>query len=444
MDLNHSISIEKTVLSSILFNPDEIYYVSVILEIEDFYLKAHQEIYKIMLELHKEDMPIDEDFIRRRITSKDFNDDSLIAILSATPITNVEAYCFEIKEDSKIRKIQEITQKIPRYINDNVKSDDILFNIQKNIEEIENKNTDKSISTEELINQMIKDMTIAAEKGFEILGQITGLNALDSIIGAFEDGDLIVIAARPSMGKTSIISTLTIQSILDKRGVLIESLEMPAKKIMMRLISSKSEENLSDLKKGLVKNKEAFNDSVKFFTSANLIIHDKSYPTLTELQNRIKTVLRNNPSIKNVFVDHTGKIQLLGKTREDIEIGQISSMLKKIARDYNIRIFLLQQLNRSLESRENKRPLLSDLKNSGNIEEDADIVLGLYRDSYYKKEKKKEVFYDINKNFVEDAEIIVLKNRDGKIGTAHVSFQGKCTKFLNKKEEESLIIEFEK
>lgn len=135
---------------------------------------------------------------------------------------------------------------------------------------------------------------------------------------------------------------------------------------------------------------------------------------------------------------------MLGKTREDIEIGQISSMLKKIARDYNIRVFLLQQLNRGLESRDNKRPILSDLKNSGNIEEDADIVLGLYRDSYYKKDKKKESLYNPNQTTVEDAEIIVLKNRDGSVGTAHVSFEGRYARFQDKKNEEPLIIEFEK
>ncbi|CAM3970365.1 DnaB-like helicase C-terminal domain-containing protein [Arcobacter cloacae] len=442
MDLSHSLSIERLVLSSIIFNPDEIYYVSTILEAEDFYLIAHQEIYKVMLELLKEDMPIDEDFIRKRLNNKEISDEILINILSANPITNIEAYCIEIKEDSKVRKIQELSKKIPRYISENSKSEDILFQVQKDIEIIENKTITNAISTDELISQVIKDMEDALNKGSKILGQSSGLKALDGIIGAFEDGDLIVIAARPSIGKTSLISAITIQALMDKNGVLIESLEMPAKKIMTRLIAAKSEEGLSDLKKGLVRNKNRFKESIEFFTSSNLIIHDKSYPTLTELQNRIKTVLRKNPNIKNVFVDHTGKIQLLGKTREDIEIGQISAMLKKIARDYNIRVFLLQQLNRSLESRDNKRPILSDLKNSGNIEEDADIVLGLYRDSYYKKDKKKD-FNEFNLNSIEDAEIIVLKNRDGRLGTAKVSFESKCTRFIDKKEEEPLIVEFE-
>lgn len=441
MDISHSLSIERTVLSSIIFRPDEIYRAAEILEVEDFYLKVHQDIYKIMLDLYNEDMPIDEEFIRKRGVGQSFSDVNLIDILIANPITNVEAYCHEIKEDSKIRKIQNLSKRIPRYIEENIKSDDVLYILQKDIENIENQNANETLTTKDILSLVVKDMEKAAENGSKIIGQSSGLKALDKIIGAFEDGDLIVIAARPSMGKSSIISTLAIQSLLDKKGVLIESLEMPAKKIMMRLIATKAEESLSDLKKGLVKNRTNFNEAINFFETTDLIIHDKSYPTLTELQSRIKAILRKNPNIKNIFVDHTGKIQLLGKTREDIEIGQISAMLKKIARDYNIRVFLLQQLNRGLESRDNKRPLLSDLKNSGNIEEDADIVLGLYRESYYKKNK--EVSHSSNQNVQEAAEIIILKNRDGKTGTAHVGFEGKYVRFIEKEATQPLIIEFE-
>ena len=441
MDIVHSLSIEKTVLSSIIFRYEEIYTVSKILEVEDFYSKVHQDIYKIMIELHSEDMPIDEEFIRKRGVGYSFTDADLIDLLSVNPITNVEAYCFEIKEDSKIRKIQNLSKRIPRYIEQNSKSDDVLYTLQQEIENIENHNTNDSLTSKDLISVVLKDMELAAENGAKVLGQSSGLKALDKVIGAFEDGDLIVIAARPSMGKSSIISTLSIQAIEDQKGVLIESLEMPAKKIMTRLIATRAEESLNDLKKGLVKNRNRFEEATKFFGTDDLIIHDKSYPTLTELQSRIKAVLRKNPNIKNIFVDHTGKIQLLGKTREDIEIGQISAMLKKIARDYNIRVFLLQQLNRGLETRENKRPKLSDLKNSGNIEEDADIVLGLYRESYYKQNKENTP--SMYKKTQDAAEIIVLKNRDGETGTAHVGFEGKYVRFVEKEATEPIIIEFE-
>lgn len=439
MDFINVLSIERLILSSIIFDYEQIFEISLILKKEDFYLKAHQDIYEVMLNLQEEGLPIDEEFIKNRVPKDNFNENILIDIISSRPITEPQAYALELKESSKLRKLDQLSKNIIFNISSEKNSQDIISNIQINIENIENETLQKAPSIKDTIKEIKADMKKASENGAKILGQSSGLDALDSIIGAFEDGDLIIIAARPSMGKTSIISAIATQALKEKNGVLIESLEMPRKKIVSRLIASMSGESLTDLKKGLVREINKFDEAVDFFENSDLIIHDKAYPTVLELQNRIKATLRRNPNIKNIFVDHTGKIELLGKTREDIEIGHISSMLKKIARDYNIRVFLLQQLNRSLESRENKRPMLSDLKNSGNIEEDADIVLGLYRDSYYKKDKPS--MYD--KDSIEDAEILVLKNRDGRVGVAKVSFEGKCARFINKVLNEPTLIEFE-
>ncbi|MBP7251088.1 MAG: AAA family ATPase, partial [Aliarcobacter sp.] len=354
MNFINILNIERLVLSSIFFDYEQIFEVSLILKKDDFYLKAHQDIYQVMLALHDEGLPIDEDFIRNRVPKEDFNDNVLIEILSAKPIVNTEAYCLEIKESSKLRKLEQLSKNIIFNVSNDKNSQDIITNIQVNIENIENETLQQIPTIRDTIKEFKADMQKALDGGAKILGQSSGLEALDNIIGAFEDGDLIVIAARPSMGKTSIISTIATKALEEGRGVLIESLEMPRKKIVSRLIAARSQESLTDLKRGLVKNKDKFNEAVEFFENSNLIIHDKAYPTILELQNRIKATIRRNPDIKNIFVDHTGKIQLLGKTREDIEIGHISAMLKKIARDYNIRVFLLQQLNRSLESRENK------------------------------------------------------------------------------------------
>ena len=435
------LNIERLILSSIIFDYEQIFEISLILKKDDFYLKAHQDIYEVMLNLHEEGLPIDEEFIKNRVPKDNFNENILIDIVSSKPITEPQAYALELKESSKLRKLDQLSKNIIFNISNEKNSQDIISNIQINIENIENETLQRTPSIKDTIKEIKADMKKASENGAKILGQSSGLDALDNILGAFEDGDLIVIAARPSMGKTSIISTIATQALKEKNGVLIESLEMPRKKIVSRLIASMSGESLTDLKKGLVKDINKFNQAIDFFENSDLIIHDKAYPTVLELQNRIKATLRRNPNIKNIFVDHTGKIQLLGKTREDIEIGHISAMLKKIARDYGIRVFLLQQLNRSLESRENKRPMLSDLKNSGNIEEDADIVLGLYRDSYYKKEKDKPSMF--NNGAIEDAEILVLKNRDGRVGVAKVSFEGKSARFINKVANEPTVIEFE-
>ena len=441
MDFINILNIERLILSSIIFDYEQIFEISLILKKDDFYLKAHQDIYEVMLNLQEEGLPIDEEFIKNRVPKDNFNENILIDIISSKPITEPQAYALELKESSKLRKLDQLSKNIIFNISSEKNSQDIISNIQINIENIENETLQRTPSIKDTIKEIKADMKKASENGAKILGQSSGLDALDNILGAFEDGDLIVIAARPSMGKTSIISTIATQALKEKNGVLIESLEMPRKKIVSRLIASMSGESLTDLKKGLVKDINKFNQAIDFFENSDLIIHDKAYPTVLELQNRIKATLRRNPNIKNIFVDHTGKIQLLGKTREDIEIGHISAMLKKIARDYGIRVFLLQQLNRSLESRENKRPMLSDLKNSGNIEEDADIVLGLYRDSYYKKEKDKPSMF--NNGAIEDAEILVLKNRDGRVGVAKVSFEGKSARFINKVANEPTVIEFE-
>ena len=441
MDFINILNIERLILSSIIFDYEQIFEISLILKKDDFYLKAHQDIYEVMLNLHEEGLPIDEEFIKNRVPKDNFNENILIDIVSSKPITEPQAYALELKESSKLRKLDQLSKNIIFNISNEKNSQDIISNIQINIENIENETLQRTPSIKDTIKEIKADMKKASENGAKILGQSSGLDALDNILGAFEDGDLIVIAARPSMGKTSIISRIATQALKEKNGVLIESLEMPRKKIVSRLIASMSGESLTDLKKGLVKDINKFNQAIDFFENSDLIIHDKAYPTVLELQNRIKATLRRNPNIKNIFVDHTGKIQLLGKTREDIEIGHISAMLKKIARDYGIRVFLLQQLNRSLESRENKRPMLSDLKNSGNIEEDADIVLGLYRDSYYKKDKDKPSMF--NNGAIEDAEILVLKNRDGRVVVAKVSFEGKSARFINKVANEPTVIEFE-
>ena len=438
MDEIYIVNIERAILSSIFFDPYLIEEIQVIIKEKDFYLQAHQKIFKIILDLYKENLPIDEEFVRIRLNKQQEYMKTLVDILSANAITNCLAYVIEIKEASKKRQINNLATKIKTlFIDVNNTSDDLLNIINKEIELLEQNTTDKILTSKEIVHEVKLDMNKALENSNR-LGQISGLKALDEIIGSFEDGDLIIIAARPSMGKTSLISSIVNQTLEDGNAVLIESLEMPAKKIMVRLIASRSSESLSDLKKGYIKNIEKFNEATNFFACENLILHDKTYPTLIELQSRIKKAIRDNPKIKNIFIDHTGKIQLEGKTREDIEIGYITGMLKKIARDFNIRVFLLQQLNRSVENRDNKRPMLSDLKNSGNIEEDADVVLGLYRDSYYKSKEK--ATYENN---IENAEIIVLKNRDGETRTAKVAFEGRCARFIDRIENKiPVIIEY--
>lgn len=217
-----------------------------------------------MLNLQEEGLPIDEEFIKNRVPKDNFNENILIDIVSSKPITEPQAYAFELKESSKLRKLDQLSKNIVFNISNEKNSQDIISNIQINIENIENETLQRTPSIKDTIKEIKADMKKASENGAKILGQSSGLDALDNILGAFEDGDLIIIAARPSMGKTSIISTIATQALKEKNGVLIESLEMPRKKIVSRLIASMSGESLTDLKKGLVKDINKFNQAIDF------------------------------------------------------------------------------------------------------------------------------------------------------------------------------------
>lgn len=432
-------TVERAVLASFIFDNTQFEELEFLVKVEDFFLRAHQEIFRVMQWLHTNNLPIEETFLLRYIDKNNATDQDLINIMSANAISNLSSYIDLIKEDSTKRKLNNLSIEIKNDLaNELILVDEIKSKIVNYIDNIDNNILDKyEHNNNELLAKIKKQMLEAQNKQDKVTHN-TGLKNLDKILDGIDDGDLIVIAARPSMGKTSLIASIALESIKKGYGVLIESLEMPADKIMRRLLSVHSEEYLSDIKNGLVKNLQRFNESIQFLETKNLIIHDETYPTLYKLQSRIRKTLRKNSKIKNIFIDHTGKIQLEGKTREDIEIGHITNTLKKIAREYGIRVFLLQQLNRGVESRENKRPTLSDIKNSGNVEEDADIVLGLYRHSYYKA-KESNGF----ENDLEDAEIIVLKNRDGALGTAKVLYERKTTSFKNKNLlEKSSIIQF--
>ncbi len=433
MNSVNNIDFERAVLSSILFDPSQLDDIVKELNHDDLYLPAHQKVFQVMTDLHRDDYPVDEEFVRKRLISKDVEDHVLIDILAANPITNTMAYVNEIKDGSTKRKLASLATSIKNFTQDENKNGlDALDQVKDKLHDIEKNhsaNTSTFTSSSDIAKQMKLNMELASKQG-GVVGQRTGFFELDRKIGAFEPGDLIIIAGRPSMGKSCLMQDLATNVLKDGRGlkgVLLESLEMPAEKCFRRFISAMSGEYLNNIKKGTVSNLQEFNKAVDFYSNdKNLIIEDKP-ATTKELLRRVDNMLAKNPHIKDVFIDHTGKIGLEGTKREDIQIGEITNGLKNLAKKHEARMYLLQQLNRGVESRDNKRPMLSDLKNSGNIEEDADIVLFVYRASYYKADKE-----GVMESPISEAEVIIAKNRDGELGTARLDFEGRCARFKNK------------
>ena len=449
MDSIYSLNIERAVLSSILFNPDEIEDVLGVLKPKDFYLPAHQKIFAVMEKLHNEDMPIDEEFIRRRVNSKDVDDDILIEILSANPITNTLAYTREIKDASVKRELATLATTIKKVaIEDDIAATEAVDTVQNALYKI----TTDSASTELKDIHVITDDTLSYIKrmkelgGKHLIGETTGFYELDKKTTGFNDGDLIIIAARPAMGKTALVLNMALKNVEANKGVIFFSLEMPAEQLMLRMLAAKTSIPLQNLRKGDLDDSQWSNLSGAFedLNKKRLFVDDGGSVNINQLRARVRKLAQNKDNnISLVIIDYLQLMQGTGNKDRHQEVSDISRGLKMLAREMKIPIIALSQLNRGLENRPDKRPMLSDLRESGSIEQDADIIMFVYRDDVYKerdearKEKEaKDKGEDYKSTFtnkpVEEAEVIIGKQRNGPIGTVRLDFHKALTKFVDK------------
>ena len=452
MDSIYSINIERAVLSSIFFNPEELEDILGVLKPKDFYLPAHKAIFEAIVKLHSEDMPIDEDFVRNRVDKKEVNDNVLLEILSANPITNTAAYVKEIKDASVKRELATLATTIKKVaIEDEISANEALDTIQGELYKI---STNSATSELKDMQTVTSDTLAYIEKMKKLgnrylIGQTTGFEALDKKTTGFNEGDLVIIAARPAMGKTALVLNMALKNVEQKKGVIFFSLEMPAEQLMLRMLAAKTSIPLQNLRKGDMDDKEwsilsaAFDD----LNSKKLFVDDGGSININQLRARVRKLAQiqeNNISL--VIIDYLQLMQGLGNKDRHQEVSDISRGLKMLARELKIPIVALSQLNRGLESRPDKRPMLSDLRESGAIEQDADIIMFVYRDDVYKqrdearKEKEaKDKGEDYKSKFIdkpiEEAEIIIGKQRNGPIGTVKLDFHKALTKFIDKDNE---------
>ena len=452
MDSIYSINIERAVLSSIFFNPEELEDVLGVLKPKDFYLPAHKAIFEAIVKLHSEDMPIDEDFVRNRVDKKDVNDGVLLEILSANPITNTAAYVKEIKDASVKRELATLATTIKKVaIEDEISANEALDTIQGELYKI---STNSATSELKDMQTVTSDTLAYIEKMKKLgnrylIGQTTGFEALDKKTTGFNEGDLVIIAARPAMGKTALVLNMALKNVEQKKGVIFFSLEMPAEQLMLRMLAAKTSIPLQNLRKGDMDDKEWSILSATFddLNSKKLFVDDGGSININQLRARVRKLAQiqeNNISL--VIIDYLQLMQGLGNKDRHQEVSDISRGLKMLARELKIPIVALSQLNRGLESRPDKRPMLSDLRESGAIEQDADIIMFVYRDDVYKqrdearKEKEaKDKGEDYKSKFIdkpiEEAEIIIGKQRNGPIGTVKLDFHKALTKFIDKDNE---------
>lgn len=435
MNNNYLINIEKAVLSSIIFNYDELHTVKELLSPKDFYLPAHQAVYFGMLKLHSENLPIDEDLLRSRVDSKIVTDQVLLEILSANPITNTQAYSKEIKDASTKRELVGLATTIKKVaIEDNIPSNEAVAIVEDELYKITD--TSKSYKSR-TISQIVDAFKAKHEKASSPEGLDryikTGITQFDNQFRGFEPGNYVIIGARPSMGKTSLATQIALKNIKRKKGVVIDSLEMSAEDLMMRMIAQENQESISDLLNGMVKDFNNFKETLNYFsTNEYLHIDDKplSFNQLKSKFLKIKRARDKKGLPTDVWIiDHIGYVKTSWKLKRHEELSIGSKMLKELAKELGITVIALSQLNRGVTDKKGlskNRPHLSDLKDSGSLEEDGDVIIFPHRDSYYEKAEKNEIEPDVNK-----ANILVLKNRNGRTGVITCDFKGSTNSFGN-------------
>ena len=432
--LPHSVEAEQSVIGSMIMDRDAIMTASEVITSEDFYQSQYGVLFDAMLELYNEGKPVDLVTLQERLREKDvppeissleFAKDLLDAVPTSA---NVRHYATIVQEKSMLRKLIKVNEEIANtcYLAKE-RTEDILEETEKKIFDLlQYRSTGDFVPIKQVVLNALDKIEKASKNKGTVTGIPTGFIDLDYKTSGFQPSDLILIAARPSMGKTAFVLNVA-QNMAFKEGktVAIFSLEMSKEQLVNRLFSLESKVDSQALRTGNLTDEDwaKLIEGAAVVGKSNLIIDDTPGISIAELRSKCrKFKLEHNLGI--IIIDY---LQLMsgGKRSESRqqEISEISRSLKAVARELNVPVVALSQLSRAVEQRPDHRPRLSDLRESGAIEQDADVVMFLYRDDYYNKDTDK-------KNI---AEVIIAKQRNGPIGTVELVWLPNYTKFANMK-----------
>lgn len=432
--LPHSVEAEQSVIGSMIMDRDAIMTASEVITSEDFYQSQYGVLFDAMLELYNEGKPVDLVTLQERLREKDvppeissleFAKDLLDAVPTSA---NVRHYATIVQEKSMLRKLIKVNEEIANtcYLAKE-RTEDILEETEKKIFDLlQYRSTGDFVPIKQVVLNALDKIEKASKNKGTVTGIPTGFIDLDYKTSGFQPSDLILIAARPSMGKTAFVLNVA-QNMAFKEGktVAIFSLEMSKEQLVNRLFSLESKVDSQALRTGNLTDEDwaKLIEGAAVVGKSNLIIDDTPGISIAELRSKCrKFKLEHNLGI--IIIDY---LQLMsgGKRSESRqqEISDISRSLKAVARELNVPVVALSQLSRAVEQRPDHRPMLSDLRESGAIEQDADVVMFLYRDDYYNKDTDK-------KNI---AEVIIAKQRNGPIGTVELVWLPNYTKFANMK-----------
>ncbi|AID17936.1 DnaB-like replicative helicase [Acinetobacter phage YMC11/12/R2315] len=434
----YSIQIEQSVLSALMSLNGGIDDVVSKLTTDSFYATQHKIIFKHFKKLFDagsgHDIVMVYDSIKLNANdSKIVDEDFLINLNSTIGLAHfLEQHADQLNEYASRRALFEAGERIKAIsidttqydINEAIsKSESILENLS-NQDEVPTLSDAYDVSVS-LFASIDKTME-ARKRGEKVdVGVKTGFMDLDRQLGQISKSDLVIIAARPSMGKTAFAQSLMLSvSFMQQHPVLFQSAEMSKEKIGQRLVASLASINLRDIRDSDIKNEdwEFFYKATNKLKASKLLIDDRARPSLSDIRKNCRIMKAKYGYVGAVFVDYLTLLKSpLSTDNNHLAVGAISKGLKAIAKEFDCPVFCLAQLSRSLESRKDRRPLMSDIRESGSIEEDADVIMFIYRDEYYDKNSKDQGI----------AEIIVAKARDGEVGTVRLATELQYSRFSN-------------
>ena len=429
----HSVEAEQAVLGGLMIDNTEWDNVADVILPEDFYRTEHHLIFKIMTKQSEANSPIDVVTLVEALNSlNELENAGGLDYLSelagnARGTANIQAYADIIRERAILRRLISVANNIADtgYNTGGKKAAEILDEAEQQVFNIadERPQDQGPVPINPLLTKAVDRIDELAGSDGSLTGLASGYKDLDSMTSGWQKSDLVIVAGRPSMGKTAFAMNLVEHSILNEdKPVLVFSLEMPAESLIFRMLSSIGRIDQTKLRTGQLAEEDwpGFNNAVAKLKDRPLFIDDSAGVSPMEMRSRARRIIRENGQLGMIVVDYLQLMQIKGTNENRVnEISEISRSLKLLAREFECPVIALSQLNRGLEQRPNKRPVMSDLRESGAIEQDADLITFIYRDEVYNEDSPDKGI----------AEIIIGKHRNGPIGTVRLSFLGQFTRF---------------
>lgn len=430
----HSIEAEQSVIGAMLMDKDAILEAAELISGQDFYQTAYGVIFDSMVELFNEGKPVDLITLQERLKEKDVPPEiaslEFVKNLLTEALTsaNVKYHAEIVADKSMLRKLIRLNDEISNICYAGKEPlEAVLEKTEKSVFELlQKRNTSDYVPIRQIVLNALDRIEKASKNKGSVTGLPTGFIDLDYKLSGLQPADLILVAARPSMGKTAFVLNIA-QYVAFKKGrkAAIFSLEMSKEQLVNRLFSLESQVEAQALRTGNMKDSdwEKLIESAGIIGQSKLIIDDTPGISVSELRSKCRKYKLEH-GLDLIIIDYlqlmSGSVGGRSESRQQ-EISEISRSLKALARELNIPVIALSQLSRAVEARPDKRPMLSDLRESGAIEQDADVVMFIYRDEYYNKDSE----------YKKQAEIIIAKQRNGPVGTVHLAWLGEYTKFAN-------------